>query len=140
MSSNAINRNIISDHIYPSFPSKSKACEFLSLEEPHKSSLVVINGVCVKECVSLVQRMICYNVSVYTVSHTHPSVVYALLLLSSAGGGDHGVFGLREERISCLWFLLSLSPLHAPLALSGRARPLGHCRAGTAVNHISVLL
>ncbi len=64
------------------------------------------------------------------------SVVYVLLrLLSSAAGRDHGVFGLREERISCLRFLLSLCPLHAPLALSGRARPLGRRRAGAPVNH-----
>lgn len=55
--------------------------------------------------------------------------------LSSAGGGDHGMFGLCEERISCLRFLLSLSPLHTTHTLSGRARPLGLCWTGTPVNH-----
>lgn len=55
--------------------------------------------------------------------------------LSSAGGGDHGMFGLCEERISCLRFLLSLSTLHTTHALSGRARPLGLCWTGTPVSH-----
>lgn len=72
-----------------------------------------------------------------------PSLIHALHLfirccfsfLSSAGGGDHGMFGLCEECISCLRFLLSLSTLHTTHALSGRARPLGLCWTGTPVNH-----
>ncbi len=109
------------------FPNSS-----LWIEEPHKSSSFVINSVCASR--SLVSVLMSDVSVIMLVFILCLSVVY-VLLLSSAAGGDHGVFGLREERISCLRFLLSLCPLHAPLALSGRARPLGRRWAGAAVNH-----
>lgn len=136
VSSNAINPN------YPWIPLYLQKWSMLVFPPFGASHKLFLRHIKQCFCVCLCSGVQCEGMhrsvvmSVFILCLVHTLQLFMLLFsVSSAAGGDHGVFGLREERVSCLRFLLSLSPLHAARALSGRACPLGRCRAGTPVNH-----
>lgn len=57
------------------------------------------------------------------------------LFVSVVRRGDDGVFGLREECVSCVRFHIPLLALHSPHPVSGRLRPLGHRRTSNTSNY-----